>query len=141
MDDIKTSPFRLTKDTRALLLSWVLERTLDEPILNDLPKLGLMVSYCNAPVAVAFLRVVEGGKGMIDGFIADPSCDHKVRTLCLDQLILDLIKLAMYNDMSGLFGLTTNKRVVERARRLGFRLMPHKLVSMKCSTWNNIGVQ
>jgi hypothetical protein len=66
---------------------------------------------------------------MIDGFMCDPECDVEVRTKALDQLILDLITVAKKNGMSGVFGLSVNKRVVKRALKLGFSLMDHKLVS------------
>lgn len=139
--DIKTTPFRMTRDSRVLLAKWLHAYILPEEFLDTLPKIGLMVFYCNTPIGVAFLRTVEGGKGMIDGFLTDPQSDLTVRNACLDQLIIDLIKVAKYNEMSGIFGLTTNKRVVARAKKLGFSLMEHKLVSLKCFAWNNMGVQ
>jgi hypothetical protein len=130
----------MTEHTHRLLRQWMNAHCVDETEIDNLPKLGLMVSHCNTPVGVAFLRHVEGNKGMIDGFLTDPECELDIRTACLDQLILELIELAHKNEMTGIFGLTINKRVVKRALRLGFQLMDHKLVSLNfnCSTWNNL---
>jgi len=109
-------------------------RLLPEEFLDSLPKNGLVVSHKNVPVAVAFLRVVEGGMGMIDGFLADPDVDIKIRNECLDELISDIIRMAEFNGMNGVIGLSVNKRVIARAKRLGFSIMEHKLVSLKWAT-------
>lgn len=138
--DFKSMPFRMTRESRALLARWLGDRVLPEIFLDNLPKAGLMVFHQNTPVGVVFLRMVEGGKGMLDGFLADPSIPHKVRKLALDQLIADVVKLACDSELTGVFGLTTNKRVVERAKNHGFSVLDHKLVSMRlnASPW---GVQ
>jgi hypothetical protein len=137
--EITSIPFQMTGRNHELLKTWLNGYLLDESELVNLPKLGLMVSHCNAPVGVAFLRTIEGGKGLIDGFLADPKCEPSIKTKCLDRLILDLIELAKFNDMTGIIGLTTNKKVITRASKLGFSLMDHTLLSLKCSTWNNLG--
>jgi hypothetical protein len=130
-DQIKTSQFQMTNDTHALLAGWLKGHLMNENDLHDLPKLGLMVSHCNTPVGVAFLRQLEGGdKAMVEGFLTNPDVDVVIRTQCLDQLILDLVELARRHDVTGLFALTVNKRVIARAKRLGFSLMKHKLVSL-----------
>lgn len=126
---IKTEPFVMTRERHVLLKSWLLAHVMNESELAHLPKLGLIVSAGNSPVGVAFLRAVEGGQGMIDGFLTDPACHPLIRSQCLDQLILDLLELSKRAGMSGVFGLTQNKRVVKRALRLGFNLMSHKLIS------------
>lgn len=138
--ELKTTPFAMTRNSRAVLAKWLEKHVLPEPFLDNLPKLGLMVYHCNTPIGVVFLRVVEGGRGMIDGFLCDPEIPLKIRTAALDQLITDVIKLAHHNDMQGVFGLTVNKRVVSRAKKLGFTLMNHKLVSIKTSMWNGGGI-
>lgn len=136
--DIAVTQFVMTEVTHALLKSWLQAHCMDVSELDNLPKLGLMVTHCNIPVGVAFLRHVEGNKGMVDGFLTDPECSVDVRRPCLDELILEIIDLAHRNEMTGIFGLTVNKRVVRRALRLGFQLMDHQLVSLNfnCSTWN-----
>jgi len=136
--EILVAPFTMTEMTHAMLRQWMNAHCVDQTEIDHLPKLGLMVSHCNTPVGVAFLRHVEGNKGMIDGFMCDPESPIDIRRPCLDELILELIELAHKNDMTGIFGLTVNKRVEKRALRLGFQLMDHKLVSLNfnCSTWN-----
>lgn len=131
----------MTRETRAILISWLKGHLMDASELDACPKLGLIVSHCNVPVGVAFIRQIEGGKGLIDGFLSDPECELSIRTKALDLLILDLIELAKANRMSGLIGLTVNPRVIKRAKKLGFSHMDHTLVSMAfhCSTWNNLG--
>lgn len=139
--EVKTTPFRMTHESRSILAQWLQDHIMPDEFLDHLPKLGLMVWHCNTPVGVAFLRVVEGGKGMIDGFLTDSNIHPDIRTPCLDQLILDLIKLAKFNDMNGIFGLTVNKRVIARAKKLGFSLMEHKLVSLKTTYESRGGMQ
>ena len=131
---ITTERIILTREIKHLLTSWVEARCLEVASLNALPKLGLLVRHCNVPVAVAFLREMEGGKALIDGFLADPDSDLAVRDECLNALIRDLITLAQKNRFTGILGLTTNPKVVERAKRLGFSLMDHRLVSMEVAS-------
>lgn len=120
----------MTHITHALLLKWAKAHGVSASEIDDLPKLGLLVSYQNIPIAVCFLRFVEGRKGMIDAFMCDPTSEPFIRTKCLDQLIYDLIELARFNEMTGIFGLTLNPRVIKRAAALGFEVQKHKLVSL-----------
>jgi N-acetylglutamate synthase-like GNAT family acetyltransferase len=115
-----------------MLSHWLKSHLENASLLGNIPKLGLMVTHCNSPVGVAFIRQIEGGKiGMIDGFLCDPDCKVETRTECLDALIIDLIQLAKKNGIEGLFATTVNKRVLARAKKLGFEITPHRVVSLK----------
>lgn len=131
VNEISTLPFQMTPETHSLLKGWLSLHVMKEAYLDELPKLGLVVSFCGKPVGAAFLKQIEGGKGLIDSFIANPECEAVIRTRCLDQLILDLITLAKFSGMTGLIGLTLNKRVIQRAKKLGFSLMDHSVVTLK----------
>lgn len=141
INPIQTSIFQMTESTHALLRCWMKDHGIDETEISRLPKLGLMVSHCNTPVAVGFLRRVEGGIALIDGFICDPKSTIEIRDPCLDQLAKDLIEIAKHEGIQGLLVTTVNPRVVKRAQRLGFSSLDHQLLSLRlnCSTWNILG--
>lgn len=128
---IKTTPFALTSSSREILARWCKGHFCSDSMLNEVPKIGLMVWYCGRAIGVCFLREIEGNKGLIDGFLCDPTVDYKIRIPCLDRLIIDLIKLAKFYNMRGVLGLSSNKRVIKRAKKLGFNSMPHTLVEFK----------
>jgi hypothetical protein len=129
-NEIETKRFTLEQSSYQMLKAWMNAYALDLNDLDTLPKLGLGVWYQGKCVGVAFIREVEGYKGLIDGFICDPDLLGEDRSKCLDLLILDLLKLARAHRMTGLIGLSVNKRVMSRALRLGFDVRPHKVVSI-----------
>lgn len=102
--------------------------------LDNLPKLGLTAFYQGKPIAVVFLREVEGGKALIDGLIADPNTHYTDRDKCIGRLINDLLRLAKTHGFTGILALSTHTRTITRAKKLGFTLKPHRLVCIDLNT-------
>lgn len=110
------------------MVRWLEQRQL--PLWSEeyVPALGLVACYEDQPVAMAFLRRIEGGIAMIDGMIADPQSHH--RHEALDLLTEHLIAIAAEQGLSGLICLTELKPIVTRAQKHGFRPVPDAVLSL-----------
>lgn len=122
-------PFAMTHELYNKLVGWLQRRAMPATDLDNLPHKGKIIYYMGAPVAIGFIRDVEGGFAMIDGFLADPDCDVNIRSECLDLLTFELIDLAKSLRLNKIFALTTNRKTIKRAQKLGFHKQKHVLIS------------
>ena len=95
-------------------------------LAHDLPYIGAIASYNGTPVAVGFIRAVEGsGLGMMDCLISNPESASKVRHEALDALFAELFKLAKESCITKLLAYTADESTVTRACRNGYVILPH----------------
>lgn len=129
--DITITEFKMTAYLHEVLCGWLKDRGMEIEEADCLPRLGLLASHCNRPVATAFLRMMEGNSAMIDGLICDPHYDPITRSQCIDELGDALIELAKHQEFKSIFALTLNQRMVERSKKMGFTPLKHKLLMLK----------
>ena len=128
--EVETKRFSLNESTHTLLRRWAKAHLIDEDEIDNLPRIGLITTYQNSPIVVAFLREVEGHRCIIDSLMCDPESDLNIRLKALDQMGEALVEEAKFHHFKGIIGLTTNKRVMNRALKLGFQIQKHRLYSM-----------
>lgn len=97
--------------------------------LNNMPETGFIV-FDVTPVAMGFLRKVEGGAGMIDTLVTDPKASSELRHNAINLIVDELMKSAKHMKLYGVFAFTQEKCVISRARALGFNIAPDKLIHL-----------
>lgn len=112
---------------------WFAQREKPPVALSELPELGYTVEDDNGrPVGCAFLRMIEGGLGILDSLINDPARTAKERHTINDRLFIQIKKVAIHLELAGLIGTSIDKGTLERSLRHGFTLSPQTL-----SVWTN----
>lgn len=107
------------------LLDWAEKRDVHQPPLDEVPKHGVVILTDNAPICMGFVRLVEGGYGLIDGYISDPNQPAKQRNEALSLLTDEIIKLSKELGLSALLANTVDKHTLERSLKHGFSALPH----------------
>jgi hypothetical protein len=109
------------REDRSILWEMVLKRGLHRSDFLHIPKIGAIV-YCDEkPVACGFIREAEGNVGIWDGLITDPSALPGIRNLCLDQLLIYLVRRAKLNGRTRILAWTLDSNTLERAKKIGFK--------------------
>lgn len=104
-------------------------RHMEEFFVETVPYLGAVAIQDNSPVALFFLRVIEGAElGMFDCIISNPTFSPELRNEGLDLVTIELLKLASENRMSNLIAYTSDESTIERLCRHGFTLTPHTIL-------------
>ena len=106
---------------QSLLINLLDLRTLPYSVLDNLPVLGLIALEDNKPIALGFLRRVEGNYGMLDSYITNPLESKELRHEALDGITSKLIILAKDLKIEQLFNFTADKGILSRAERHGFK--------------------
>lgn len=128
LDKIRTESFRF-ENHEAILNNWAQERAISFKE-KEIPSIGALSFYEKEPIAAGFLRSCEGSVGLFDSFIANPFSEFEIRDVCLDQVVLYLLKEARERGLNQIFGFSKNKRILERAFKHGFIQMPHRVISL-----------
>jgi hypothetical protein len=132
MNDIKhltlIKPLAMTPDLYNIFVGWLQRRGMAAEALDNIPHKGRIIYYNARPIAIGFIRDVEGGFAMIDGYLADPDSDVNIRSKCLDLLTLDLFEYAKSLKLNKIFAFTVNKKTIKRALKLGFNKQKHTLI-------------
>jgi hypothetical protein len=104
------------------------EKTWD---LEAVPETGFVVVDDIIPVAIGFLRKVEGNMAMIDGVCTDPKAKAHVRHVALNLLTSRLIETAKAMKLIGLVAFVADPNTLERGEFFGFKILPgHHLVHL-----------
>lgn len=115
------------EDHRQIVKNWMIKREIPDNS-DTLPIIGYFAKHEGEWIAAAFLRMVEGGFGMIDSIIADPDSKRNVRSEAIDLITLALLAKAKNLNLKGILGLTLHAGTLERAIKLGFVQQPHSVM-------------
>lgn len=112
-----------------IFTSWITKRKLDIP--ESYPKFGFVVYFGNTPIAIAFLRQVEGGYVHFDSLISNPDIKSpEIRNKSLDFLTAKMIETAKRLKLKGIFAYSTDNNIIIRAQKHGFTLMQDTLFAL-----------
>lgn len=96
---------------------------------ESLPAFGLMVlDNDSSPIAMGYLRSIEGNMAMIDGLTTHLDKPATVRNEALDRLVSKLVKVAKVNNIKGLICFSHDINTLLRSSRHGFTLLPDQRV-------------
>lgn len=112
---------------RVCIKQWLWYRDEESNIaswLGILPRIGLVVYHLNQPVAIGFLRQVEGGLLMMDSFITNPSQPPEIRDKAMNKLGYRMIATAKRLKSTGIIAFSSCDNTLKRAKRNGFVRLP-----------------
>lgn len=110
---------------------WLKARDHTPIIQSELPDIGYIAFSSNIPVAVGFLRKVEGSLGMIDSMSSNPVIEKIKRDEGLDLVTKTLVFHAKRLKMNTIFAHTKLDCIVERSKKHGFFIIPRTLIAIK----------
>lgn len=97
---------------------------------HDLPKFGLIALHNNEPIAIGFLRKMEGGYAMMGEYMTNPQSLPEVRDRALDLITYKLIKIAKSSGLKGIMAFTKEQNIIDRATKHGFVVTPDKFIAI-----------
>lgn len=98
----------------------------------EIPEHGLVIlDISSKPICMGFIRKIEGGYGLIDSYLSDPSQSPKDRDEALDLLTKDLVNLAKQLGILRLLANTMDSNTLERSLKHGFSRLPHTLMVIR----------
>jgi hypothetical protein len=103
------------------LACWLKLRDKNTEIAFNLPHFGYICFQGPMPVAVAFLRQIEGDMGMFEGLCSNPECGPELRSEAIDGLIQQLIETARGIGIKSVLAWSKDKNTLERSLRHGFK--------------------
>ena len=117
---------------RGVVNKWLAKR--GHPPVLDFPAIGYCIQlHNNALVCCGFLRKIEGGYAMIDGYASDPEALPVVRHDALNLLTAQLVKEAQRLEIKTLFALSIDKNTIMRASDHGFSVLPYAALALDTS--------
>lgn len=125
--------FSRFQDT-STIKEWLLLHRMDPSLAEDLPEIGFVAFEGQTPVAAGFLRKMEGASAQIDSVITYPFAEAKLRHTAINMIVTALIAYAKENGIESLIAFSTDAHTLERAKRFGFRHLPHTVMSLKLKT-------
>lgn len=108
-------------------------REMDEKVEN-LPESGFIVYNADqSPIAMGFLRLIEGNYGMLDSYISNPQKPSELRDQALDLITKNLINYSKTLGLNKLFAFSANEHIILRAYNHGFGRLPFKFTCLNLS--------
>jgi hypothetical protein len=96
---------------------------------KTLPKIGYIALLHDQPIAVGFLRRVEGGYGQLDTFATNPYFGSQIRHQGIELVVEALLDEAQHLKLHGLICFTKDPGILARAKDRGFILLPDQLLA------------
>lgn len=97
---------------------------------DEIPATGFVVLTEGVVAAFAFIRLVEGGFGQLDGLTSNPSLPGEIRSQAIDAVVERLINEAKVMKLKKLIAFSRDNNTLERSVKHGFSPMPHTLIAL-----------
>lgn len=105
-----------------ILESMLVKRKISSSFVFFIPMNGFIaLDDKNDPIGIGFVRMVEGGFGMLDSFITDPDATSESRSHAIDQLVKELLAKCAKLGIDKIFAFTREESLWKRAESIGFR--------------------
>jgi hypothetical protein len=112
------------------LADWLKLRGMSAEGSTNLPELGLILIDTGCPVAVGFLRRVEGNYALLDSLCTNPAVLPEIRDKSLDYLVKELIKLARREGITAITATSVDPNTLTRSLKHGFIAQPHTTITL-----------
>jgi hypothetical protein len=113
------------------LCSWLAARNIDIWSNEYLPNVGYITVDDTLPIAMGFLRMIEGNAGMIDALISNPESNPTLRNQAIDLVVTQLITKAKELKLSGLISFSSDENTLIRSEKFGFKIQAQQLIALK----------
>lgn len=97
---------------------------------DEVPATGFVALIEGIPAAFAFIRLVEGGYGQLDGLTSNLDFPGDFRSEALNAVVERLIDQAKHMKLKGLMAYTRDKHTISRAMKFGFATIPQTLIAL-----------
>ena len=111
---------------RGMLVGWLAKR--DHPPVLDFPINGYCVLHDDTIVCCGFLRLIEGGYALLDGYATDPDAPAELRNKSLNLLTKYLVTRAKQIGIRGLFATSIDNNTIKRALEHKFSVLPYAVL-------------
>lgn len=98
---------------------------------DSLPKIGYIALRRGKPVAAGFLRRLEPNIAHLDGLTSNAYMGSLIRNQAIVGVVNTLISEAKSMGLIGIMATTNDESVLSRAEKLGFSLVPQKIIALK----------
>lgn len=98
--------------------------------MKNLPKIGYIAILSNQPIAVGFLRRLEGNYAQMDTLVSNPYFGSKIRHDGINLVVNSLIGDAKELKLDGIIAFTKDQGVLDRAKSIGFQVLEQTLISL-----------
>lgn len=95
-------------------------RDMDGAYIITLPEYGLIATEGGIPIAMGFLRCIEGSMAMLDSYITNKNASSHQRNRALDIITGKLINIAYQNNVLKLIAFSDEPNISDRASDYGF---------------------
>lgn len=96
-------------------------RGMDFSFLEELPEHGLIALEQGMPVALGFIRRVEGSYAMVDSYVTNPNYSSETRHKALDRITKKLLSWCKANHISKVLSFSSDGGIISRAINNGFQ--------------------
>jgi hypothetical protein len=110
------------------MIKWLRQRDAYVPTLGEMPAIGFVAYSNSVPVAMAFLRRVEGGFGQLDGLCSNPEASGEDRNLSIDAVVDQVFIAASELNIKSLTATSVHNGTLERSLKHGFSELPHTVI-------------
>lgn len=97
-------------------------------LVYDLPEYGLIALRGDKPVAMGFIRRIEGPYAMFDSFITHKQAQSSDRNRALDHIVKKLLKHLRDSEVRRVLAFSGFKDIINRGIRHGFKHFPCKMI-------------
>lgn len=104
----------------SITLEWLKIRDTYIPEASEFPAIGYITYLEDVPVAVAFLRKVEGGFAQLDGLCTNPAVESTIRDKALDIVVTTILLAARDHGFKNVIAFTKDKNTRLRSQKHGF---------------------
>ena len=94
-------------------------------------QIGFYAYHNGEIIGAGFVRGMDGGQyAMIDGYITNPDQPGELRNRALDLITYKILRTMKHFNLNCLTCFTIEPTIIERAKRFGFKIQPHTLLSI-----------
>jgi undecaprenyl pyrophosphate synthase len=126
--DVQAFNTALHYDTMA---AWLKERESFIPSESDMPRIGYVIFNDHFPVAMAFLRRVEGNIAQLDGLCTNPSASSKERHEAIWLAVEEVMKACKELKIKHVMSFSTDAAIIDRSSNHGFSKHPAQVIYAK----------
>lgn len=109
------------KDDYDLICKWWEAKEWPKIPLEDLPRVGILISSKGVPSAVGFIYQTDSTLAIMEWILANPEVSVMERVRALDALVDDLCYVAKNLGYRKIFTMLSHKRLMEKVEAHGFK--------------------
>ena len=118
-------------ENQEVITGWLHGHGMSPSLVHSLPQIGVLAQINNIPRAAAFLRLVEGRMGLLDGLIVDPSIRRHERNMAIDAAVKGIIHEAYSINLIRIVAWSSDICTLVRSRKHGFERMKESLIDLR----------